>query len=208
MDPLSTPPSNPNQSPYSIDYLNQIAPEQKKPGMSNKLFLVIAGGALLLAMIVGIFALTGGGAGGPTQKMQTLAARLKTLQTVSDKAQKNIKSGELRSSNSSLTLFLTNANRDVVAPFSKNGVDIKKIDKNITTKEAGTDLTKRLDDARLNAVFDRTYAREMGYQLDTVGALMKDIYTNSNSKSLKEFLVTTDNNLLPIKKQFKEFSAE
>ena len=207
MDPLSTPTPNPNQSPYSIDYLNQIAPQQKKPGMSNKLFLMIAGGALLLAIIVGIFALSGG-ANGSTQKMQTLAARLTTLQTISDKAQKNIKSNELRSSNSSLTIFLTNANHDIATPFSKNGVDVKKIDKTITTKEAGTALTKTLDDARLNAVYDRTYAREMGYQLDTVAALMKDIYTNTKSKSLKDFLVATDNNLLPIKNQFKEFSAE
>jgi hypothetical protein len=205
MDPNLTP--NPNQSPYSIDYLNQIAPQEKKPGMSNKFFLFIIGGGLLVAIIVGIFALSSG-SNGPTQKMQTLSARLTTLQTISDKAQKNIKSGDLRSTNSSLTIFLTNANRDIVTPFGKNGVDIKKIDKKIISKEAGTAVTKKLEDARLNAVYDRIYASEMGYQLETVAALMKDIYTNSKSKSLKEFLVATDDNLLPIKKQFQEYSAE
>lgn len=198
---------NPNQSQYSIDYLNQIAPQEKKPGMSNKFFLFIIGGGLLVAVIVGILALSSG-SNGPTQKMQTLAARLTTLQTISDKAQKNIKSGKLRSTNSSLTIFLTNANHDIVTPFGKNGVDIKKIDKKITSKESGTNLTKKLEDARLNAIYDRVYASEMGYQLETVAALMKDIYTNSKSKSLKEFLIATDNNLLPIKKQFQEYSAE
>jgi hypothetical protein len=203
MDPTS----NPNQSQYSIDYLNQIAPQEKKPGLSNRLFLFIAGGGLLLAIIVGIFALTSSGTG-PTQKMQTLAARLTALQSISDKAQKNIKSGDLRSTNSSLTIFLTNANHDIVTPFGKNGVDIKKIDKKIITKESGADLTKKLEDARLNAIYDRTYSSEMSYQLQTVAALMTDIYKNSKSKSLKEFLVTTDNNLTPIKNQFKEFSAK
>lgn len=198
---------NPSQSQYSIDYLNQIAPQEKKPGLSNKLFLFIAGGGLLLAIVVGILALSSSGTG-PTQKMQTLAARLTTLQTISDKAQKNIKSGDLRSSNSSLTIFLTNANHDIVTPFKNNGVDIKKIDKKITTQEAGTDLIKKLDDARLNAIYDRTYASEMSYQLQTVAALMTDLYKNTKSKSLKDFLVTTDNNLTPIKEQFKTFSAK
>lgn len=205
MDPLSSP--NPSQSPYSIDYLNQIAPQQKKPGMSNKFFFMIIGGGLLLAVIVGIFALSGF-ASGPTQKMQTLAARLTTLQTISAKAQKNIKSGTLRSGNSSLSIFLTNANRDIADPLSKNGVDVKKLDKNITAKESGTTLTETLEDARLNAVYDRTYAREMSYQLETVAALMKDIYENTKSKSLREFLDTTSKNLFPIKTQFQEYSAE
>ncbi|MDN5275260.1 MAG: hypothetical protein JWP06_1161 [Candidatus Saccharibacteria bacterium] len=203
MDPNLTP----NQSKYSIDYLNQIAPQEKKPGLGNKLFLFIIGGGLLLAIIVGIFALTSN-SNGPTQKMQTLAARLTTLKTISDKAQKNIKSGDLRSSNSSLSVFLTGANHDIVTPFANNGVDIKKIDKTILAKEAGTDLTNKLEDARLNAVYDRTYASEMGYQLQTVAALMKDIYTNTKSKSLKDFLVTTDNNLTPIKNQFKDFTQK
>lgn len=202
------PDQNPNQTQYSIDYLNQIAPPSKKPGLSNKLFLILAGGGLLLAIIVGVFFLSGGGSAGPIQKMQTLAARLTTLQSISDKAQKNIKNGDLRSTNSSLTIFLTNANRDIVAPLGKNGVDVKKIDKNIVSLEAGTELTKKLEDARLNAIYDRTYALEMGYQLDTTAVLMKDIYTNTSSKSLKDFLVATDANLLPIKKQFKEFNAE
>ena len=198
---------NPNQTPYSIDYLNQIAPQQKKPGMNNRLFVAIAGGGLVLAILIGVLTLFSSGSG-PTQKMQTLSARLTTLQTISDKAQKSIKSGELRSTNSSLNIFLTNANRDIVAPLAKNGVEVKKIDKKILGLESGTKLTEKLEDARLNAIYDRTYAREMGYQLDTVAALMKDIYTSSNSKSLKEFLVSTDTNLLPIKKQFKEFVAE
>jgi hypothetical protein len=201
------PDSNQTPGTYSIDYLNQIAPQQKKPGLSNKLFLMIAGGGLVLAIIVGIIVLTSSGSG-PTEKMQTLAARLLTLQTISDKAQKNIKSSQLRSTNSTLTIFLTNANHDIIDPLAKNNVDIKKLDKKIVALENGTDLTKKLEDARLNAVYDRTYAREMGYQLDTVAALMKDIYTSSGSKSLKEFLVTTDNNLQPLKKQFYEFNAE
>ena len=81
------------------------------------------------------------------------------------------------------------------------------MDKAIITKESGEELKKTLEDARLNAVFDRTYAREMAYQLDTIAALMGDIHESTKSKSLKEFLINTDKNLQPIKNQFTDFNA-
>lgn len=196
---------NPEQNQYPIDYLNQIAPQQPKKGLSSKLFFFIIGGGVLLAIIVGLLLLSSGGSG-PKEKMQTLAARLVTLQDITSKSQRNIKSGALRATNSSLTILLTNANHDIAEPLLNNDVDVTKLDKAIQTKEDGTELTEKLEDARLNAVFDRTYAREMTYQLDTIAALMGDIYERTNSKSLKDFLLKTDNDLQPIKKTLSEFS--
>jgi hypothetical protein len=195
----------PNENQYSIDYLNQIAPGPKKPGLSNKLFFLLIGGGLLIAIIVGIALLSGGTSN--TTRLETLAARLQTLQTISTASQKNLKSGMLRSTNSNLSIFLTNANRDISTPLSINGVNIKKLDKNIVASENGAPLTARLEDARLNAVFDITYAREMNYQLATVAGLMKEIYSSTKSKSLKDFLVATDDNLQPIKKQLADFNG-
>jgi hypothetical protein len=200
-------PQQPSQDPnqYPIDYLNRIAPEQKRATMSNKLVFALIGGVILVA-IIALFAMMSGGSG-PTQKMQTLAARMQTLEKISSDAQKKIKSGDLRSTNSSLTIFLTNANRDITDPLKKDGVDVKKLDKNIVAKEKGEKLTQKLEDARLNAVFDRTYSREMTYQLETVAALMKDIYSSSKSKSLRDYLKKTDEGLQPLKKQLSEFNA-
>jgi hypothetical protein len=205
MYPEQQQPNQPQQ--YSIDYLNQIAPQSKKPGLNNRLFLAIIGGGLVLALIVGALTLFSSGNNGPTQKMETLAARLKTLQTISDSAQVNIKSNSLRSTNSTLDILLTNANRDIVTPLSNNNVDIKNLDKSITAAEAGTALTQKLSDAKLNAIFDRTYASEMNYQLNTVFVLMQDIYTRVNSKSMKDFINTTTTNLQPIEKQLDSFDA-
>jgi hypothetical protein len=196
---------DPQQNQYPIDYLNQIAPQQPKQGMNSKLFFIIIGAGVLLAIIVGILLLSSGG-GGPKEKMQTLAARLETLQKIASDSQKNIKSGSLRATNSSLTILLTNANRDITEPLKKNGVDVKSIDKTVQTKEDGTKLKETLEDARLNAIFDRTYTREMTYQLETLAVLMGNIYDGTNSKSLKDFLLKTDGDLQPIKKTFSEFS--
>jgi hypothetical protein len=206
LQPLSVEPQQPVTPQYSIDYLNQIAPQPKKGGLNNRIFLFIIGGGLLVALIIGIMTLASS-SNGPTQTMQTLAARMLTLQTISDTAQKNIKSTKLRNTNSSLAIFLTSANHAIVAPLKTSGVDIKKIDKKITTTEKNTALVAKLEDARLNATFDRTYAREMSYQLSTVEALMKTIYNKTKSKSMKDFLSQTNGNIAPIITQLDDFNT-
>ena len=91
--------------------------------------------------------------------------------------------------------------------MTNNGIDLTKIDKNVIDKENGSELTKKLEDARLNAVFDRTYAREMTYQLATVDSLMNQVYKSTKSTSLKTFLESSNSNLQSLKKQFSEFNA-
>ncbi|HJP81626.1 MAG TPA: hypothetical protein VJ841_04490 [Candidatus Saccharimonadales bacterium] len=195
-----------NQQPYSIDYLNQIAPQPQKQGIKDKFFFWIIGGGLALAAIVLIIVLTSSG-GGPTSDMQTLAARLQTLQKVATDTQKNLKSGDLRSTNSNLTIFLTNANRDIVAPLAASGIDAKKLDGGITKKEAPDKLTQEFEDARLNAVLDRTYSSEMTYQLNTVSILVRKIYNSTNNASFKTYLEKLDADLQPLIKQMAAFSG-
>jgi hypothetical protein len=183
-----------DQNNYSIDYLNQIAPPEKKPMFDRK-----------IAVIALIFILLGGSSN--TQKIQTLAARLQTLQTIVDESQRTIKSSSLRTTSSNLSIYLTSANRDIVGPLQTYSLSKEKLDKNIIAAEDGAELKKALEDARLNAVFDRTYAREMSYQLATVTSLMQEIYNSTNSTSLKSYLETTEANLTPIKKQLADFNA-
>lgn len=202
--PASVPPAQPQ---YSIDYLNQIAPPPQKQGLSSRMFMMVAVGGGVLVVIVGLLMLLSGGGSGPTQKMQTFAARVQTLEKITTGAQKNIKGNDLRAANSNLSIFLANTDQGMTAPLEKNGVSVTKLDKNIVAAEKGDDLSAKLEDARLNAVFDRTYSREMSYQLTALETLMKSIYSATKSKSLKDFLQTTDNSLVPIKKQFDTFNA-
>lgn len=197
---------NQDQQPYSIDYLNEIAPQQQKSPMNNKMFFFVIGGGLLLALIIGFFVLFNGG-GGKTKNMEVLAARLQTLETVATESQKNIKSGELRNTNSNLTIFLTNTNRDITEQLATSGINTEKLSESVKSAEDGAKLKETLEDARLNAVFDRTYAREMSYQLETVSGLLVELYNNTNRQSFKDFLETTDKNLNPLIEQFSEFNA-
>lgn len=200
---------NPNQDQYSIDYLNQISATPQKRGFDKK-FLILIGGGLLLAVVLLIAVAVIGSisqGGASPQKLQTLYVRLETLGTISNEAKKQIKSNSLRATNASLVIFLTDANHDIVDPLGKSGVNVKKIDKSISQKFGGDELKQTLEEARLLATYDVVYAREMNYELETLQLLMKEIYDSTKSKSMKEFITSTDESLVTIRKQLTEFNG-
>ncbi len=200
---------NPNQpnTPLSIDYLNQITPQGPKRQLFNSRQLVLAGivgGVLLLAIIGSIISSALGSSKDP---IQHLAARLQTTATIASDAQSKLKSTEMRSLNSTLSLNLINTNRDIVAQLAKSNLTLNGLDKTIVASEDGSAMSKRLEDARLNAIYDRTYAREMSYQLETIAALIDQIQASTSDQSLKSFLQTTADNLQPTQKAFADFNA-
>jgi hypothetical protein len=195
---------NDNQS-IPADYLNQIAVKPtKKESFLNKRPILIGGIAIvviiLILMVIG--SLSSG-----TKPSEQLAARLLATQNVANDATSKIKSPELRALNSNLKIYLTNAIRDIAAPLSKEKLNINKLDKKVVLAESDTKMLATLEDARLNAIYDRIYAREMAYQLDTVLTLMRQIDNDTGNKDLKSFLDSKIENLVPIQKQFADFNA-
>lgn len=193
---------NPDQNPYSIDYLNQIAPAQQKSKLLNK-WVVIFG---ILAVIVGavvIISLLAKSTSTPTQDLEKLSARMTSLQAITTAAQPNLTANQLRSTNSNLSIFLSNTNRELSEQLVKNGVTPAKISKAVIAAEANTAMTTALEDARLNATYDSVYAREMSLRLVETTSLMSRIYDKSKSKSMREFLQATDTNLQAIRTQFQ-----
>ncbi|MBC7459680.1 hypothetical protein H7200_03145 [Candidatus Saccharibacteria bacterium] len=195
-------------SPLPSDYLNQIAPQAPKR-MPFKLGIkqvALLGGALILLVII-LSVVVNSIAGGSRQPLERLSARLTATESVVVDAQSNLKSSQLRSLNSNLKIYMTNTNRDVTAPLLTAGIESKKISASIVTSESTDSLTARLENARLNAVYDRTYAREMSYQLSTLLTLMNQIYGSTNNQQLKTFLKSSYDNLVPTQKSFADFST-
>ncbi len=161
---------------------------------------------VVIALLVGAFAFLNAG---PNTKedLATLSARLTNLQVLTDASQKNIVSSRLRATNTTLALALTNANRDIVNSSTANATDPEKPDPKITAKENTDELAKRLEDARLNAVFDRTYAREISYQLSTTLILIEQLVSRTEDGPQKEFLSTTHSNLKPLQERFDDFNT-
>lgn len=206
--PQLPPQPTPPPVPSSPNYLDQIAPQAPKKDLFKfgpKLLILVLG---IIILLVGIMAFAFNASNtAKKQPLETLYARLTTTETIATAAQTKLKSSELRSLNSNLKIYLANTNRDVADPLLAAGIDVKKISKTVTAAESPDEINARLEDARLNAVYDRTYAREMAYQLDTLITLMKQIYKSTSSTKLKEFLQATFDSLEPTQKSFEAFNA-
>ena len=165
------------------------------------------GGALILLVIV-LVVTANAISSASREPAQKLSARLAVTQSVANDAQSNLKASQLRSLNSDLRLFFTNTSRDIATPLTAFGVSADSLPDRITTAETniGEGMSNRLEDARLNAVFDRTYAREMAFQLSTMIALLQQLYNSAPSEATKTFLDTTYRNLQPIQQGFADFN--
>jgi hypothetical protein len=193
------------QPGLTVDYLNHIAPQAPKKGRFSTMQLLIFGGAALILIIIvaSLIAMSGSPGGSTSEK---LAARLLSTETIVSSAQTKLKSTELRTLSSNLKIYLTNTNRDIIAPLKGLSIDVAHLDPVVVKSEAGTDVTARLEDARLNAVYDRTYAREISYRLDTIVSLMQKIRASTGSSAMKSFLDNALTNLTPTQKQFADYN--
>ena len=194
---------NPNDNQQnSIDYLDQIAPKSTNNNwLSSKKPLLIA---LIAMFVLFIFISFSALSTGNTKTNVRLAARLIDTSTITKKATKNISSTKLQALNSNLSIYLSNTIRDIEPILLKEGIKIKSIDKKITKAETDVKLAATLEDARLNATYDRTYSREMAYKMNTILALMNQL--KKSNKSAKEFFTNSIENLTPIQKELAEFN--
>jgi hypothetical protein len=203
-------PEQPQQAPVQSpsDYLNQIAPQAPKKSLFKPgplLILVIIAGLIVIVSAVAVITnVVTNARKGPLER---LGARLETTQTLAEDAQSKLRSSQLRTLNSNLQIQLTNTNRDIGDLLESQGVDLDKLSKSIAEEESGDPIANRLEDARLNAIYDRTYAREMAYQLERLVTLMKQVYASTGDSDFKAFLKTAYDNLQPTQQSFADFNA-
>ncbi|NCO10834.1 protein phosphatase CheZ [Candidatus Saccharibacteria bacterium] len=186
---------DPNQQ-VPANYLDQIATKPQKNGLVSskfrKIFIVLGGLVIAVIILSIIGALSGGGR---SDAWYQLVARLNATAEVADSSNGKIKSSQLRSLNSEIRIFITNTNRDITGPLDKMKIDPKKVPEKIATNESAQPMLDRLEDARLNAVYDRTYAREMTYQLALILSQLRQMYDSASDEETKAFLETAFDNL-------------
>ena len=194
-------------SPNSNEYLDYISSNKSKPIIGRlgvKSLIAIGAGIIVVFFItLTIVNIT---TGIQRQPLETLTARLASTEALVKDAQVNLSSSELRSVNSNLSIILTNINRDIKEPMKKAGVDPERLSSSVREKESLDDAKDQLEDARLNGVFDRIYAREMEYILSSTLALIKELQQTRSQQSLLTFLDATSQNLEPAQASFAEFN--
>jgi hypothetical protein len=199
------PPPQPETNPG--DYLDSIASQTQVKTMKPWMLWALIGGGLLIVIIFAMMLL----GGGPKEddKLKGFVWHVQALETLTKDDQKTIQSTNLRTINSSLTLILTNVDQGSTEPLTKAGVKkLSKAPKNSPITAEFTKLSSTLEDARLNAQFDRVYAREVSYQIAKLRAEIKSLLKSTNSKSLKAYLQTTDSDVAPLQTQFSNFNEE
>ena len=192
-----------------VEYLNSIASQPQVKTINPFVLWGLIAAALIAVIIIVITAASGGN--NPTKQLTQVGASTANLKLLTEAANNDIQSSELRSINSSLTLTLTNTNRDLAEHLKKQKINIKNTKKNKTVAVVTANfdsVNQRLEDARLNGLYDRTYVREMTYLLKTLHADMEELYNSSKSKSLKTTLETNDNNLAPLLESLEAFKAD
>lgn len=204
--------NNTSMEQTSLDYLNQITPKGQRRAPLNltgmRLWVAVGAAAVIVIIILSIVATSI--SAGRRAPLETLAARLSVTATIVTAATPNISDSSLSATNSTLSLNLTQINKDIVTPMQNNGINVNKLPKSITNEEqaAGTKISDELTDAKLNAVFDTHYATDMNYQLSITMSSMQQIYNHTNSKSLKTFLQKSYSDLETAQKAFAEFSSK
>lgn len=199
---------NPQNGQTSLDYLNQIAPQApKKPVFALNLRTIIFAAIIFLVIVIIIANVSSAITNAQKEPWQRFAARLTATAAVVDSSSGKIKNSQLRSLNSDLKLYLTNTQRDLATPLKNLSINAEKLPASIVAKESTEAMLTRLENGRLNAKYDSTYAREMSYQLATTLALLKELYGSNASPATKAYLKGAYDNLVPTYKTVSEFSA-
>lgn len=199
---------NPNNGQTPLDYLNQIAPQAPKSrGFTLNIKSVLVIGVVLIILVIILANIVSSAGSSRKNGWIQLTARLSTTQVIAESSTPLLKSSQLRSLNTDLKLYLSNTQRDLTAPLLAQDINIEKLPEKIVTAENGAEMNARLEDGRLNAKFDSTYAREMSFQLATVLALYQELYSSARDDETKAFLDSAYKNLLPTQQSLDSFNA-
>ena len=143
------------------------------------------------------------------ERMAGLNLRLTSLQKIADTQQRQLRDNNLRSINAAFSLYLSNTLRDIKDPIAKSGVNEKTVTKELSADEAAfsSGVTTKFEEAKLNVILDRTYAREMVYQIGVLRNMMTTVHKNTDNQELKTALETSDPSFVQSARGFEEFAG-
>lgn len=207
------------------DYLDKIASEARPltasaPGFLGSALhlsmkqLKIIGIAIAVIFLVLIIAMIASSGNKNTERdyVDTAYLRTKDLSKVIDDYRTKIRSSELRSMAMSLKSVLLETNYALSSTLTNNfgakSPDTPEKESTATDETAIIgELTASLEEARLNALLDRVFAREYTYQISLLISLETDIINRTKIDLLKSSLTSSRSNLETLHEQFDNFSA-
>lgn len=209
-------------------YLDEIAAKSRpvKPKkasiLSPKLMVIIGGGLGLVILLAIVGAMLGNAMGRVGKDAERISFRMERITEIIKEYKGDLKAPKLRSVSVSLDGVLKESNgqmkKILAEEFKVSAKDGKdkgkgkdkggKLDKKAIEEESENynKINEALENARLNGVLDRTYAREMALQVALLISMESELAERSEKKVVDEFVAKSLGNLQKIYKQLSEYS--
>ena len=205
-------------------YLDEIAAKSRpvKPKknliLSPKIIVIIGGclGLVILLAIIG--SMLGNAMKRAGKDAERISFRMEKMTEIITEYKGDLKAPKLRSVSASLEGVLKESNgqmkKILTEEFKVGSKDKKekdknkKLDKKVMEEESENynKMNEALENARLNGVLDRTYAREMALQVALLVSMESELAERSEKKAVDEFVTKSLGNLQKIYKQLSEYS--
>ena len=201
-------------------YLKQISAKPTHKSLSakntNKFFTpnmikLFIGGAIAIVLLIVVINILGASAARAKVLTETLYTRLTSLSKQggpTDKYGKLLSSSSLRALSGNLRTNLSNISRDLEGLLPELQIDRSKISSGVTKDEEAhlTDLNTVLEKARLNALLDRVYSREITLQIAQILSIESELYERTTNRALQDLLHRSTTNLRLLEIEFTDFT--
>ena len=201
---------------YAVDYLGGIAPASQSGAISiggfsltKKMLAFIGGGiaALTLAMVL-LFASQTEEVATTLSESSLYASYIDTTE-VTKNSGKNITSSQLRSFNGSLQTFLLNSGTQMEGPLEQMGINVSSLRSDAKKPPYhDEEMAKKLEEARLLDTYDRVYASEVSYKLNTMSATIQKVKETNSRQDMQEYLETTEASLTTLQEALENYQNE
>ena len=197
------------ENPYTVEYLNKIAPKKAAPFWTKG--KILGASALAIALFFSIFIIVTGDRGDDSAQAVIRAYyNISQLKDTTKAYQNKIKSSDLAAVNAGINVSLGSNEQDLREFMKTKKIEIprgdsKKNSQAIKQTDAiFAELNKNLDDAFLNATIDEVYSREMAYQMVRVKELIIR-RKKSAASSQKAMYEKIEKNLDEVSKQLENY---
>ena len=194
------------QPVYDPNYLDSIAPPPPPPKFFSGSFGKIFFGLLIVFFLVVSVIIAFSGKD-ETADLQLMAVRLDKFELIVKTQQKNLKSSKLSNTNTNFQIWLSGNRTQADKLLQLGGIKKSQYSKTMLSSESkiSDDLTKKYEDALLNAKLDRIYASSMSTESEKLMNLLNTMAKKNKSKQIREFAKTASGNLAPIHDSFDKY---
>ncbi len=171
----------------------------------SKKMILVAGG-LVISVIIAVILLFSSNQGGISTQAQYLLVRYSNMQAMlSDtKTTRNLKNQDLSNIITSFNLTATTDYNDLITALA--GQIPEKTNESIIAAESDAVTMQKIEDAYLENKLDAVYADTLIKKIDSLRALIAEIYGLSKDQKIKSTLVGVDENLRKTRQQIDELN--